>query len=205
MCPRCGDLRTMESSRWHWLHRIRRRPCAPLAWFSDRRAFPPNLKPHSPAYPSELYRRHSPKLPTPRPRALTLDSSPYPPKPAETSTSILHTASQSSSPIFSRLPLELRMLIYGELFGNRTLHIVLEYTYPDARGIKHDRSGLATHMDMGRPEQWYWWHCVCHRDPMIPPWLDTCRQGVGTYCDPRGKDRGSCDIDIGWLLTCRQG
>lgn len=182
-CPKCGVGGVTSSPRWHWLHRIRQRPHTPLAWFggkrgSSRNQEPPPSPPSPPyrAHPPEIDSLHHPSLPTPRPRALTLDSSPYPPNPAETST-ILHTASQSSCSFFSRLPLELRILVYGHLFGNRTLHVLLRYDYPDHRGTKHDMSRFRTDTDMSRPEGWYWWHSVCHRDPEILPqwWWDNCR------------------------------
>jgi hypothetical protein len=190
-CPRCGGGGTTNSPRWHWLHRIRQKPYTPLNWFGDKRESPRNEKPQSPAYPT---------LPTPRPRALTLDSSPYPPNPSETSTPILHTASQSSSLFFSRLPFELRMLVYRELFGNRTVHIQLYHGYPGLPGIRHNMDE-----DKSKPEGWYWWHSVCHRDPEIAPiWRDNCRGGTGLYCS-RGSDRGGCHIDTRWLFTCRQG
>lgn len=197
-CPKCGGGGTTNSPRWHWLHRIRQKPYAPLTWFGDKRKSPRNQEPQSPAFPT---------LPTPRPRALTLDSSPYPPNLAETSTSILRTASQSSSLFFSRLPYELRMLVYRELFGNQTVHIQLYHGYPDVQGIRHDH--FNTHRfveDKSKPEGWYWWHSICHRDREIEPlWRDNCREaGGGLYC-PRGKDRSGCRINIAWLFTCRQG
>lgn len=195
-CPKCGGGGTTNSPRWHWLHRIRQKPYTPLTWFGHKRESPRNQEPQSPAFPT---------LPTPRPRALTLDSSPYPPNPAETSTSILRTASQSSSLFFSRLPYELRMLVYRELFGNRTVHIQLYHGYPDVPFIRHDRFHSMIDEDKNRREGWYWWHIVCHRDPnIVPLWRDNCRDGGGVCCE-QGTDRGDCHIDAWWLFTCRQG
>lgn len=197
-CPMCGGAGCTDYTTWNWLQSIRQKPYSLLTIFGDKRGSSSNQSPSSTPYPPGICRHCSPILPTPRSRALTLYSSPHLPNPTETPTENLRTASQSSGPFFFRLPLELRILIYGQLFGNRTVHINLEYphNYTNEPRGKDGKWNLTVSRNVGKPKNWYAWHCVCHRNPRGSEWLDCCREE---------KDIKSYKININWLFTCRQG
>lgn len=98
--------------------------------------------------------------------------------------------------LFQKLPVELRHHILGHAFGNRTLHIHLEFDHPFVRkelpphksNEPHNsiRGGLMR--DDRQPKQWHWFSCVCHRKvirptdenesvvngPVVEPWEDGC-------------------------------
>lgn len=194
-CPRCGGAGCTNYPTSSWLQSVRQKPYTPLTIFRDERGSTSNQMHPSTTYPPGICRHCRPILPTPRPRALTLYSLPHLPSPTQASTEILNTAPQSSSPFFFRLPLELRMLIYGQLFGDRTLHIQLKYSYTTEPRRKRSKWGL-TASRTDRPKDWYAWHCVCHRNPKRSQWLDCCGEE---------EDVRSYKIDINWVLTCRQG
>ncbi|CAH0043716.1 unnamed protein product [Clonostachys solani] len=95
---------------------------------------------------------------------------------------------------FFRLPPELRTKILVCAFGQRTLHMSLEYQHP--LYVPHERrQGYATHAGIEKlagfeeshlrtdiPKKWIWFGCVCHRfrpgaDGNIP--LSLGRVGLG--------------------------
>lgn len=145
----------------------------------------------------------APEMPClqPRPfRALTL------PLPHSSESAMLSqkqiTPSQPQSPFFTRLPPEIRMLIYEELFGCRILHLEFEYGRPDLKGTQHANLDYA-HKDASKPKGWRWWHCVCHRDSRAHFFADRCRLGAGITCNGV-KEKSGCKLDITILSTCRQ-
>jgi hypothetical protein len=108
------------------------------------------------------------------------------------------------SPFFTKLPAEIRQLIYTKMFGDRRIHIDLRY----------DEDG----------KKWDWVSCVCHRLykevdgkvfeldlDMDECWkegrkLKYCGSG---RCANEGKtkrlNRLECQVSgLGWLQSCRQ-
>lgn len=137
-----------------------------------------------------------PTLPSIRPRALSE---------AEVAT--------QTSPLFTKLPLELRLRIYDFAFNNRTIHIDLDYRQADVKGDLHANLSHAMWPDRSTPKQWRWWSCVCHRYQrekdgemqILDFWLDRCRNGTQTYCQLERMDRSECFVGVlGWLQSCRQ-
>ncbi|KFY37495.1 hypothetical protein V495_07145 [Pseudogymnoascus sp. VKM F-4514 (FW-929)] len=121
----------------------------------------------------------------------------------------------SSSPFFQKLPLEIHRKIYLAAFGNRTLHVDLQYRKPYVPGPWH--ALLSKKPDdyvESAPESWRWWSCVCHRNTLCTNQLynDTCTCGAG-YCIGREgrvvRDetnlRLECFVGVmGWFTSCRQ-
>ncbi|QYS95514.1 hypothetical protein H0G86_002805 [Trichoderma simmonsii] len=160
-----------------------------------------------------------PRLPSTRPIVLT-------PSP---STEALALA---SSPLFGKLPRELRYDILLRAFGGSLLHMDLSYVHPVAPTepgrILFSHTGINTNgrfevnWDTAVPKSWQWWSSVCHRvmpnyektwsfirmsHPEIPrPGDDRCRYGDAHFCQSwPGAYPSKCKIGImGWLLSCRQ-
>ena len=139
-----------------------------------------------------------PVLPKIRKRALT-------PSPSHESL-VLDTSPKCV--FFQRLPWELRRQIQMDAFGGRTVHMDLQYTYPNLRGSSH--AGLDNHYgrlwDRTGSLNWRWWSSVCHRHPIQGGWEDHCRSAGGVYCLLwAGEMPAKCLLGVmGWLLTCRQ-
>ncbi|OBT51564.1 hypothetical protein VE04_08388, partial [Pseudogymnoascus sp. 24MN13] len=92
----------------------------------------------------------------------------------------------SLSPFFQKLPLEIRRTIYLAAFGNRTLHMDLQYRHPHIPGSLHaGLNGEDNPFDVSIPKSWLWWSCVCHRSPYHQHdlWLDHCSIGAGYWND----------------------
>ncbi|CAG9945079.1 unnamed protein product [Clonostachys rosea f. rosea IK726] len=117
------------------------------------------------------------------------------------------SASSTKTGGFFRLPPELRIKILVCAFGQRTLHMSLEYQHP--LYVPHERrQGYATHAGIEKlagfeeshlrteiPKKWIWFGCVCHRfrpvaDGNIP--LSFGRVGLGAE-----------DIDSEYILSAR--
>ncbi len=139
-----------------------------------------------------------PKLPSSRPRAITMSHS---------------DISQERSQFFTMLPGELRENVYLYLFGHRTIHIDLQYDHADRIGAQHANLAGPFCKDMSTPKQWRWWSCMCHRIQkevhgelfVLDFWLDNCRSGEQTYCKWAFPDRSECFVGaLGWLSSCRQ-
>lgn len=120
----------------------------------------------------------------------------------------------SLSPFFQKLPLEIRRTIYLAAFGNRTLHMDLQYRHPHIPGSLHaGLNGEDNLFDVSIPKSWLWWSCVCHRTPCFQHdlWLDICSIGFGRgndgdWCraDEMGP-RNDCYVGVtGWMMSCRQ-
>jgi hypothetical protein len=101
------------------------------------------------------------------------------------------TASQEQSSFFSKLPLEVRLMIYREVFGNREIHIAYEYSETKRK--------------------WELWSIECFSPS--PFWLgqgDVCREGWGRQrkLSPRDYSRGErfcwSKVEFSLLLSCRQ-
>ncbi|KAG8666728.1 hypothetical protein FPOAC1_011543 [Fusarium poae] len=160
-----------------------------------------------------------PCLTSPRPRVLTPSSS-------EQNLSL----PLQSSPLFSKLPTEIRRQILVFAFGDRTVHmdLVLEHpTKPGANSSGQDyrHGNLSTRygqtLDRSQPHIWKWKGCVCHRvvtpqyrkilqsDEWVPqPADDHCCSGEADFCRMWTEHYGTndaCFIGVmGWLLACRQ-
>ncbi|KAL7907307.1 hypothetical protein GGI35DRAFT_455982 [Trichoderma velutinum] len=160
-----------------------------------------------------------PRLPSTRPNVLT-------PSP---STEALALA---SSPLFGKLPRELRYDILLRAFGGGLLHMDLSFVHPVAPiepgRVLFSHTGISTNdrlevnWDTTVPKSWQWWSSVCHR--VMPNWEktwsfirmshaeipragdDRCRYGDAHFCQSwRGTYPSKCKIGImGWLLSCRQ-
>lgn len=110
---------------------------------------------------------------------------------------------------FDRLPAELRNQIYLAAFGDRTLHIELQYSNrllaPGPRtALDHVNQ---TPVEMNTRPGWHWWSCVCHRHQRIEHFYDDCRRGaIWTQCPHCSRDTpGKCFLGVmGWLLTSRR-
>ncbi|KAI9150585.1 DNA-directed RNA polymerase II subunit RPB1 [Paramyrothecium foliicola] len=168
-----------------------------------------------------------PKLPDPRPRALTPpgfreDDSRGPP----------HALFQESAAYF-KLPPNIRSDIIQLVFRERRLHMHLSYDHPDAShrpdplshchiANRHSRIFLQKKnrlVHTTEPKAWRWWGSACHRiapdasdgpmtrDGPVGPWVDDCREGGAAHCPRKGDAvyASACRIGImGWLLSCRQ-
>ncbi|KAK4143159.1 uncharacterized protein C8A04DRAFT_12584 [Dichotomopilus funicola] len=118
--------------------------------------------------------------------------------------------------LFQKLPVELRQQILGYAFGNRTIHIHLEFGYPFTRKqLPARKSSGATNSLRGgivrndrRPQQWQWFSCVCHRRVIRPKddnesvvnghaveaWEDACiPSGVGHRSGYRPPSAAFCE------------
>ena len=141
-----------------------------------------------------------PILPRKRERVLT---------PLPTQETLVRATATAESAFFQRLPLELRLKIYAEAFGQRTVHMDLRYDYPELPGPSHARldPDRMNPRDTTVPPAWCWWSSVCHRHPLLEAWADECRTGMGTaacHLYP-GEMPEKCFLGaMGWLLSCRQ-
>ncbi|KAK7425109.1 hypothetical protein QQX98_000023 [Neonectria punicea] len=162
-----------------------------------------------------------PRLPDPRPYSLT---------PA-TSTENLAARAQTS-PLFDKLPPNIRREILIIAFGNRRIHLDLALDHPlnpkdaeRAARVAHGHCGPQTPHFLGVDESqarfWQWRGCACHRIPpdhysfyhdrdreVQEPGEDACCRGTARRCDEwteNGAYPEKCWIGVmGWLLTCRQ-
>ncbi|KAH0529034.1 hypothetical protein TsFJ059_003834 [Trichoderma semiorbis] len=157
-----------------------------------------------------------PRLPLTRPNVLT-------PSPSTEDLTL------ASSPLFGKLPRELRYDILLRAFGGSLLHMDLSYVHPVApiepgrvlfshTGINAD-DRLEVNWDTTVPKSWQWWSSVCHRvmpnyektwsfirmsHPEIPrPGDDRCRHGYAHFCQSWPEPYPSkCKIGImGWLFV----
>lgn len=118
-------------------------------------------------------------------------------------------AATEKSAFFQRLPLELRRQIQVAAFGGRTVHMDLQFDYPELPGTAHAglRYESMNHRDCTAPLGWRWWSSVCHRNPMLEGWEDQCRtarNNATCFLWP-GEIPWKCLLGVmGWLLTCRQ-
>ncbi|KAJ3526415.1 hypothetical protein NM208_g11202 [Fusarium decemcellulare] len=162
-----------------------------------------------------------PCLPNPRPHALTPSAS----------TQDLTVPAQPS-PLFDKLPPEIRRAILVVAFGDRTVHMDLILDHPLNPGdpekaarmpYSHRRpqTNYLVGVDKSQPIRWQWRGCTCHRIPpdhcsfyndremeVEEPGDDTCSSGSAVRCiewTKRGKNPHWCWIGAtGWLLACRQ-
>jgi hypothetical protein len=160
-----------------------------------------------------------PFLKSPRPRVLT-------PSPSEQDISL----PPQSSPIFTKLPTEIRQQILRFAFGDRTVHADLVLEHPEKaelNGLRDDSghgklsSRYSHKLDRSQPQIWKWKGCVCHR--VAPPLLqkfvwyeesvrqpadDDCCSGYANLCHEWTTHYGTTDACLigamGWLLACRQ-
>jgi hypothetical protein len=128
--------------------------------------------------------------------------------PSPSQESLVLAATEKNS-FFQRLPWELRRQIQIAAFGGRTVHMDLEFDYPELPGDAH--TGLQyeswVHRDRTAPLGWWWWSSVCHRNPVMEGWEDHCRtaRANATCFLWPGEIPGKCLLGVmGWLLTCRQ-
>lgn len=118
----------------------------------------------------------------------------------------LHHDGEKTKSIFSRLPPEIRRQILISAFGDRTMHMDLEYRPPfnlvDKKpyegwnfhaGIRTENLTAGSHLDemSGKSRAWRWFGCVCHRydtdkTPSLP---------YGRRCNYRWAHFGEPDTD----------
>ncbi|KAK7427643.1 hypothetical protein QQZ08_005918 [Neonectria magnoliae] len=141
-----------------------------------------------------------PRLPDPRPQALT-------PSPSQ-------EVLPQECLFFARLPYELRRGILIHAFGKDRLHMDLSFEHPPAPyapGEPRERDHAGVHatnggcgkyakLDRKKPKSWLWWGSICHRYYRPPdqrsnpgpmsggwgptgPWDDYCRHGYAADCD----------------------
>ncbi|KAM3496988.1 hypothetical protein MY10362_009642 [Beauveria mimosiformis] len=111
----------------------------------------------------------------------------------------------ANSPLFQKLPAEIRIQILTAAFGQRTLHMDLLLSHPPCRSRPnaHDRAVLGHAglfiepsragdgkfypvLDTTARQAWLWYGSVCHRNPpgmdlnghKVQPCQDQCRSGV---------------------------
>ena len=124
-----------------------------------------------------------------RPRALTL---PLPQDHTVGPGDTQMTLDQSSSPFFAQLPMEIRMLIYAEVFGGRRLHLIV---HPKDGRLAHVHC-LLSHIRASEhicdPLSWrrrsFYWDPIEPMNPGTCPYLDLPR----------------CGGLLGLLKTCRR-
>ncbi|KAL2862703.1 uncharacterized protein BJX67DRAFT_365824 [Aspergillus lucknowensis] len=93
--------------------------------------------------------------------------------------------------IFARLPVEIRQQILILAFGNRTLHVDLQYCRPRT----------AHRGDSAAASTWQWVGCVCHREEQPVERLqccDPCLQDLPSSCKSTNLPIGA----MGFLLAC---
>lgn len=117
-----------------------------------------------------------------------------------------HQASNAKLSIFSRLPPEIRRQILITAFGERTLHMDLQFRFPfnlveqkpfegwNVHARIHSESLAAnSHLDTrsGKSRAWRWFGCVCHRfdTDKTPP------LAFGRRCNYRWAHFGEPDTD----------
>lgn len=134
---------------------------------------------------------------------------------------------------FERLSPDLRRMVLIEAFGDRAVHVNLQYDRPlrarpprktlHAGGVDVLDQGHSASRQMRKPRAWQWYSCVCHRDPVwfvergrgagkgemtSLPAIDSCLRRRPQLCDaPPGdpRDMSRCFLGVmGWLTTCRQ-
>lgn len=126
----------------------------------------------------------APILPSHRKRRLTL------PLPVDQVEPQQVTASQEQSDFFSKLPVDVRLIIYREVFGDREIHVACEYSETK--------------------KKWEVWSIEC----FAPDFLgqgDGCRDrwgGILRNMSPRPyqvtEKYSWTEIEISLLLSCRQ-
>lgn len=112
---------------------------------------------------------------------------------------------------FFRLPYEIREQIYRLAFGDRTLHIDLQYRHAYHPGSGHAnirQTSEGPTLDHTTPKEWQWWSCVCHRRKDVVGVC--CLHGIAASCGDIGgsgpiKNPPECFIGVaGWLRSCKQ-
>lgn len=140
------------------------------------------------------------------------------------------SSATSNSPLFRKLPPEIRRRILVAAFGDQTIHVDLVNDHPTLKLTPQDHCGHGglplTAADNGSDakvktkssaqKSWQWRSSVCHRngpDPgppghQVQPAHDTCRLGLtgSQVCNMwPGDGPQKCRIGIlGWLLTCKE-
>ncbi len=140
-----------------------------------------------------------PGLPPARKHALT-------PRP---SLEDIYQIPRPNGAIFDRLPVELRDQILIFAFGDRTIHIDLQFDLPklpdSSRHLAHAHVSVSGETDWMAPPRWAWWSSVCHRNLAAEPWDDRCQSGSPRKICCGIYPGDSCFLGVmGWLLTCRQ-
>ena len=155
----------------------------------------------------------------PKPLVLpwTCRSSPLSPTPSCTDLIASASAATADSAFFRRLPSEIRREILVMAFGNRTMHMSLEFNHPrQLSDLEMSRWGRyvppTVHYppqrlepDKQAPMAWQWRGCLCWRTGHPNhPHNDLCLPGVARCWEHASDVPDMCLIGaMGWLLTCR--
>jgi len=163
-----------------------------------------------------------PKPLLPRPRTLTIGSDANGSAAAGADVQkppVAALAQQTTAAFFTKLPPDIRLKIYTELLGNRTIHVEIEHCMRRPREPEYalywrhySLTQSLTYGDRDWPTTWSWWHCVCHRrDAAMSPLDDCVHDGLwhtardhlrAEIAEPNGHE--GCKLEIAMLFTCRQ-
>lgn len=179
----------------------------PFDWFQDKRAKLGGKK-------------GKPRQAQDGPKPLVLPwtcQSPLSPTPSRTDLIASASAATADSAFFQHLPSEIRREILVMAFGNRTMHMSLEFNHPrQLSDLEVSRWGRylrptvhsppqRLELDKRAPMAWQWCGCLCWRTgrPNLPH-KDVCLPG-GERCWEHASDvLDMCLIGaMGWLLSCR--
>jgi hypothetical protein len=133
------------------------------------------------------------------------------------------SAATVDSAFFQHLPPEIRHKILVATFGDRIMHMSLEFNHPrqhvsnSSSDISQRRKYMpptAQHppeklqLDKQTPMAWQWRGCPCWREGRIRKryhYNDDCLPGVARCWEDASDVPDRCLIGaMGWLLTCRQ-
>lgn len=135
------------------------------------------------------------------------------PQPCRQSPTVKKPHPQPGSLFFTRLPPEVRGLVYLQLFGNRRVHVEFDM---DVRYCEKASRGTLS-------ESWRWWHCICHEQVFRPSVVvhftnrDECHalewsleashehEDAATQSWRRSVWRSHHKLSLEWLRCCRLG
>lgn len=117
---------------------------------------------------------------------------------------------QMQSPLFARLPPEVRRLIYQHLFGKRRVHVEYDVDVPyceDPRTQEREKRSI-----------WRWWHFICVEGDFYPTWAaesprDRCSsleleeglEGFRKRSEMVLQNWRNYKLSLEWLQCCRLG
>jgi hypothetical protein len=141
---------------------------------------------------------------------------------ASHSSTDLGRPSESTAPFFQRLPPEIRQNILIAAFGDRTMHMSLQYDHSRQLVFNQSSGGFLWERyvppgtkyppqilrpDPKAPKAWNWRGCPCWQSPYRKshPYNDQCLPGVARCWKPGTAVLDICLIGaMGWILSCRQ-
>lgn len=181
-------------------------------WFQDKRA---RLRGRSGK------RRQAQDRPKPLLPPFTSRSSPLTPTPSCTELIAAASVATVNSAFFQHLPPEIRRKILVMTFGDRTMHMSLEFNYPrqlipglhsnmpPRRYLPPTDQNIPVRLQLDdqAPMAWQWRGCLCWRFTSHGLGLsnDDCLPGVARCWKDASDVPDMCLIGaMSWLMTCRQ-